>query len=134
VNIDQYRTSLITPTPQPLLLLYPPYFLPYSFYTTPNHLRNITDLLPSFADRYTISFIYCGLFLPVFHPLWIPFGLLYPYGLTYIITDLDKQIDEGQEKSRKGPNLTSVTNTGNYIKFKTLEYKYFKLINDDLWE
>jgi hypothetical protein len=21
-----------------------------------------------------------------------------------------------------------------YIKFKTLEYKYFKLINDDLWE
>ena len=50
------------------------------------------------------------------------------------MTDLDKQIDEGQEKQRKGPDLTSITNTGNYIKFKTLKYKYFKLINDNLWE
>jgi hypothetical protein len=48
------------------------------------------------------------------------------------MTDLDKQINEGQEKWRKGPNLTSITNTKNYIKFKILEYKYFKLINNDL--
>jgi hypothetical protein len=52
----------------------------------------------------------------------------------YNIADLDKQIDEGQEKWRKGPDLTFITDTGNYIKFKTLEYKYFKLMNDDLWE
>jgi hypothetical protein len=50
------------------------------------------------------------------------------------MADLDKQIDEGQEKWRKGPDLTFITDTGNYIKFKTLEYKYFKLMNDDLWE
>jgi hypothetical protein len=40
------------------------------------------------------------------------------------MADLDKQIDEGQEKWRKGPDLTSITDTGNYIKFKTLEYEY----------
>jgi hypothetical protein len=28
----------------------------------------------------------------------------------------------------------STTDVISYIKFKTLEYKYFKLINDDLWE
>jgi hypothetical protein len=50
------------------------------------------------------------------------------------MADLDKQIDEGQEKWRKGPDLIFITDTGNYIKFKTLKYKYFKLMNDDLWE
>ena len=28
----------------------------------------------------------------------------------------------------------SITDVNNYIKFKVLEYEYFKLINDDLWE
>jgi len=28
----------------------------------------------------------------------------------------------------------SITDVNNYIKFKVLEYKYFKLMNDDLWE
>ena len=28
----------------------------------------------------------------------------------------------------------SITNVNNYIKFKVLKYKYFKLINNDLWE
>ena len=28
----------------------------------------------------------------------------------------------------------SITNINNYIKFKVLEYKYFKLINNDLQE
>ena len=28
----------------------------------------------------------------------------------------------------------SITNINNYIKFKVLEYKYFKFMNDDLWE
>jgi hypothetical protein len=50
------------------------------------------------------------------------------------MTDLSKQIDEGQEKWSKGPDLTSITDVISYIKFKTLKYEYFKLINDDLWE
>ena len=28
----------------------------------------------------------------------------------------------------------SIIDVNNYIKFKVLEYEYFKLINDDLWE
>ena len=28
----------------------------------------------------------------------------------------------------------SITDVNNYIKFKVLKYKYFKLINNDLWE
>ena len=28
----------------------------------------------------------------------------------------------------------SIININNYIKFKTLKYKYFKLININLWE
>ena len=28
----------------------------------------------------------------------------------------------------------SITNINNYIKFKSLKYKYFKLINNNLWE
>ena len=28
----------------------------------------------------------------------------------------------------------SIANINNYIKFKTLKYKYFKFINNDLWE
>jgi hypothetical protein len=28
----------------------------------------------------------------------------------------------------------SIIDVISYIKFKTLEYKYFKLMNDDLWE
>jgi hypothetical protein len=28
----------------------------------------------------------------------------------------------------------SITNVNNYIKFKILEYGYFKLINNNMWE
>ena len=28
----------------------------------------------------------------------------------------------------------SITDVNNYIKFKVLEYEYFKLMNDSLWE
>ena len=28
----------------------------------------------------------------------------------------------------------SIADVNNYIKFKTLKYKYFKFINIDLWE
>ena len=28
----------------------------------------------------------------------------------------------------------SITDVNNYIKFKILEYKYFKFMNNDLWE
>ena len=50
------------------------------------------------------------------------------------MADISKQIDEGQEKQSQGVDLTSITEVNNYIKFKVLEYEYYKLINDDLWE
>ena len=52
----------------------------------------------------------------------------------YSMADISKQIDEGQEKWRQGVNLKSITDVNNYIKFKILKYRYFKLINNDLWE
>ena len=33
-----------------------------------------------------------------------------------------------------GVDLKSITDVNNYIKFKILEYEYFKLMNNDLWE
>jgi hypothetical protein len=50
------------------------------------------------------------------------------------MADLRKQVDEGQEKWRQGVDLTSIPDVNNYIKFKVLEYEYFKLMNVDLWE
>ena len=50
------------------------------------------------------------------------------------MADISKQIDEGQKKWSQGVDPMSITNINNYIKFKIFEYKYFKLINDDLWE
>ena len=52
----------------------------------------------------------------------------------YSIVDISKQVNKGQEKWRQGVNLTSIPDVNNYIKFKVLKYKYFKLINVDLWE
>jgi hypothetical protein len=48
------------------------------------------------------------------------------------MADVIKQINNGQKKWRQGVDLTSMDNINNYIKFKILEYKYFKFINDDL--
>ena len=48
------------------------------------------------------------------------------------IANISKQIDKGQEKWSQRVNFISITDVNNYIKFKVLEYKYFKLINDDL--
>jgi len=50
------------------------------------------------------------------------------------MADLRKQVNKGQEKWRQGANLTSIPDVNNYIKFKVLEYEYFKLMNVDLWE
>ena len=50
------------------------------------------------------------------------------------MADISKQVDEGQEKWRQGVDLTSISDVNNYIKFKVLEYEYFKLMNVDLWE
>jgi hypothetical protein len=50
------------------------------------------------------------------------------------MADISKQINESQEKWSQGVNLTSITNINNYIKFKILKYKHFKLLNNDLWE
>jgi hypothetical protein len=48
------------------------------------------------------------------------------------MADISEQIDEGQEKWSQGVDLESISDVNNYIKFKTLEYRYFKLENDDL--
>ena len=56
------------------------------------------------------------------------------YTTLYSMADLRKQVNKGQEKWRQEVDLTSITDVNNYIKFKVLEYKYFKLINDNLWE
>ena len=50
------------------------------------------------------------------------------------MADIRKQVDEGQDKWRQGVDLTSIPDVNNYIKFKILEYRYFKLMNVDLWE
>ncbi len=50
------------------------------------------------------------------------------------MADISKQFNEGQEKWSQGVDLMSITDVNNYIKFKILEYGYFKFINDDLWE
>jgi hypothetical protein len=54
------------------------------------------------------------------------------YTTLYSMADLRKQVNKGQEKWRQGVDLMSITNVNNYIKFKVLEYEYFKLINNDL--
>ena len=56
------------------------------------------------------------------------------YILYYIhsMADRTKQIDEGQDKWRQGVDLMSIADVNNYIKFKTLKYKYFKFINNNL--
>jgi hypothetical protein len=48
------------------------------------------------------------------------------------MADLSKQVDKGQKKWRQGVDVTSASDVNDYIKFKILEYGYFKLINDDL--
>ena len=50
------------------------------------------------------------------------------------MADISKQIDEGQEKWSQGVDLMSIPHVNNYIKFKVLEYEYYKLMNNDLWE
>ena len=50
------------------------------------------------------------------------------------MADISKQVSEGQEKWSQGVDITSIPNVNDYIKFKILEYRYYKLMNDDLWE
>jgi hypothetical protein len=50
------------------------------------------------------------------------------------MADISKQVDESQNKWRQGVNLMFIPDVNNYIKFKTLEYGYFKFMNVDLWE
>jgi len=50
------------------------------------------------------------------------------------MADISKQVSEGQKKWRQGVNVTSINDVNNYISFKILKYKHFKLINNDLWE
>ena len=52
--------------------------------------------------------------------------------MLYNIADISDQIDKGQEKWSQGVDLESISNVNNYIKFKTLKYRYFKLANNDL--
>jgi len=50
------------------------------------------------------------------------------------MADISKQVNEGQRKWRQGVNIKSIPNVNNYIKFKILKYRYFELINNNLWE
>ena len=48
------------------------------------------------------------------------------------MADTSKQIDKGQEKQSQGVDLMSISDVNNYIKYKTLEYGHYKLLNDNL--
>jgi hypothetical protein len=50
------------------------------------------------------------------------------------MADIREQINEGQKKWRQGPDFTSINDVNGYVKFKTLEYVYYKFTNNDLWE
>ena len=50
------------------------------------------------------------------------------------MADISKQINKGQKKWSQGVNPISIPNINNYIKFKVLKYKYYKLINNNLWK
>ena len=122
---------------EPLSLLHPPLIPPTLF-------RSLTetpygDLYPS-VNRYgPVNHLYG----PLRRPLTLlrtttdlsrPLPPATHYTTLYSMADLRKQVDEGQDKWRQGVNLTSITDVNDYIKFKILEYRYFKLMNNDLWE
>jgi hypothetical protein len=48
------------------------------------------------------------------------------------MADISKQVNENQNKWRQGVDFISIPDVNNYIKFKTLEYRYFKFINVNL--
>jgi len=50
------------------------------------------------------------------------------------MADISKQINKGQEKWSQGVDFISINNVNNYIKFKVLKYRHYKLINNNLWE
>ena len=52
--------------------------------------------------------------------------------ILYSIADISKQVNKGQKKWRQGVDVMSIDNVNDYIKFKTLKYKYFKFINNNL--
>jgi hypothetical protein len=82
--------------------------------------------------------------LPFYKSLWIStafidhhyktFPTYYVLYHTHSMADITKQVNEGQERWRQGVDLTSITDVNNYIKFKILEYEYFKFMNNDLWK
>ena len=124
VNATTSRTRLHQerdhPEPRPLLhpsltpLTFPDLFGPFT--ETPYPLQTVTDPSIASADHHKTSPTH--------------------YVLHYIhsMADRTKQIDEGQDKWRQGVDLTSIADVNNYIKFKTLEYEYFRFMNNDLWE
>ena len=54
--------------------------------------------------------------------------------ILHSMADISKQVSEGQKKWRQEVDLMSTDDVNNYIYFKILKYRHFKLINDDLWE
>ena len=50
------------------------------------------------------------------------------------MANISKQINKGQKKWQQRVDITSIDNVNDYIKFKILKYKYFKFINNNLWE
>jgi hypothetical protein len=98
------------------------------------------DLLLSFINHYILPLIYYETLPTRYEPPLTHYKLpsiLYTTDRRPTLSnmaDISEQIDQGQEKWSQGVDLESISNVNNYIKFKTLEYRYFKLENDDLWE
>ena len=51
------------------------------------------------------------------------------------MTTIKQQVKDGNRKWRQGVDPTDTASANEYIKFKLMEYEYFKRIkDDDLWE
>jgi hypothetical protein len=127
-----------------------PLILNTLFYNIPNLLEPLAELpYPStnpygsitlFTDRYILPPTYYKTFPTCYEPPLTRYKLPSILYTTYRrptlsnMADISEQIDQGQEKWSQGVDLESISDVNNYIKFKTLKYRYFKLENDNLWE
>ena len=88
-------------------------------------------------DRYKNPLLFCKLLRTRYPPLQTitrPLPSATYHTTPHRMADTSKQIDEGQEKWSQGVDLISTSDVNDYIKYKTLEYGHYKLLNDDLQE
>src|ERR1700722_7931785 len=64
----------------------------------------------------------------------LPQDLFYPLYILYSMVDITRQVSEGQKKWRQRVDVTSISDVNKYISFKIFKYRYFELINNNLWE